>query len=86
MNQEIIDDFKQFITTLFAQQSYELNNRINAMDDRFDAIDERINGVEVSIQDLSLSVAEAISVSNKVYDDQIRDHEVRITRLEQIAS
>ena len=86
MNQEIIDDFKQFITALFAQQSYDLNKRLDAMDERFDEVDARINGVEETIKDLSFSVAEAITVSNEVYDELLRDHEVRITRLEQMSA
>lgn len=76
MNEEIIDDLKQFITAtmgqLLAQQANELRNEFNK---RFDKLDNKIDK-------LSASVAEALDNSNEETEKQLKNHETRLTKLE----
>lgn len=89
MNDEIIDDLKQFIAATISQQTARLEDRIDGIDQRIDGIDQRLDGIdqrtdriESKIDDLSVSVAEAIDGVNDTTDTQLKDHERRILKLE----
>lgn len=82
MNDEIIDDLKQFIAATISQQTARLEDRIDGIDQRLGGIDQRIDRIESKIDDLSVSVAEAIDGVNDTTDKQLKDHERRILKLE----
>lgn len=68
MDEEIINDLKQFITVTISQQTSDLRGDIKQLDSKID--------------DLSSSVAAALSDSNEEVDKQLKDHETRITKIE----
>lgn len=72
MNDDAIQDLKQFITTTISQQTA--------------AITAHLDKVERKVDDLSQSVAQAIDTSNEADNAQLKDHEQRITLLEQKAA
>jgi len=88
MNDDVIADLKQFISTTVSQQGQQLEDRLTA---RIDAVDEklstRIDSVEEKltqrIDDLTAFVTEALDTANETAGEQLRNHERRITKLEQ---
>lgn len=71
MNDDTINDLKQFIATTISQQTSDL------------ATKEDIQRIEDKIDNLSSSVAEAIEATNEVSEAVVNDHEQRIVKLEQ---
>ena len=80
MNDDVIQDLKQFIAVTVSQQTSDMATKedISNM-----ATKEDIEKIEDKIDNLSSSVAEAIEQTNEVQDSQIKDHEDRIVKLEQ---
>ena len=76
MNEDTINDLKQFITTTVSQQTSDIRDDIEKLD----------NKLSGKIYDLSASVAEAMDNTNEAVDTQLKDHEARIGRLEQKAA
>lgn len=79
MNDDVVQDLKQFIASTISQQTAEFAtkddiNRLATKDD--------INRLETKVDDLSGAVAEALDTSNEAVGEQIADHDSRITRLE----
>ncbi len=76
MNEDALNDLKQFITATVSQQldsqTEELRQEIKRLDDK----------LSLKIDTLSESVAQAINDSNDAVDTQLQDHEARITKLE----
>ncbi|HET8709391.1 MAG TPA: hypothetical protein VFL85_03865 [Candidatus Saccharimonadales bacterium] len=72
MNDDQIDDLKQFMTAVISQQTADLREDIQRLDQK---IDDRIN-------ELSLAIGDALNESNRTTDKQLKDHERRITKLE----
>lgn len=76
MNDDQLDDLKQFI-----------DSRISQSETRFD---EKIGELKVDINqrfdEVQTAIAETITVSNDSADDQLKVHEQRITKLEQQAA
>ncbi len=72
MNEDIIQDLKQFITATIMQQTSDLRTEIVNLDSK----------LSNKIDDLSASVGDAIESVNESTDAQLKDHEVRIARLE----
>lgn len=73
MNDDVIHDLKQFISTTVSQQTSDI-------DERFEKLETKLGG---KIDDLSNSVAEAMASTNDETDNQLKDHEQRIFKLEQ---
>ena len=73
MNDEIINDFKQFVTATVSQQTSDIHDDIEKLDTK----------LSNKIDDLSTSVAEALNSTNDATDTQLKDHERRIGLLEQ---
>lgn len=86
MNDETIQDLKQFIAATVSQQTSDIIKRLDGVDERLDGIDTRLDRVETKIDDLSASVAEALDATHEVTHSQLQDHERRIVRLEQNAA
>ena len=75
MNKETIDDLKQFISTAISQQTSDLQEDIGEIKQDIKILDRKI-------VDLSDSVAGAMSDTNEDVDEQLKNHEHRITKLE----
>ena len=73
MNDDVINDLKQFIEATVSQQLAQQTERLET----------KINGVAQKVDDIAAGIAEAPDTSNEVVDEQLADHEQRITRLEQ---
>jgi len=79
MNEDAINDLKQFITVIASQQTADIREDI---DDTREDIKKLDNKLSRKIDELSDSVATAITVSNDEIDKQLKDHETRITAFE----
>ena len=75
MNDNIVEDLKQFIDKTISLNISDVRSDIKALDDKLTA----------KMDDLSTSVANAIDSTNEASDTELKDHEQRITRLEQKA-
>ena len=71
MDENAIQDLKQFITSTISQQTANL------------ATKEDVLHIEKKIDELSDSVAEALETTNETSQSLHDDHESRITKLEQ---
>lgn len=73
MNDDTINDLKQFIATTVSQQTSDIRSDMAKMEER----------LENKIGDLSASIGEALDTSNEEVGTQLKDHERRIVILEQ---
>jgi O-phosphoseryl-tRNA(Cys) synthetase len=73
MNDETVQDLKQFIAATVNQQISDVRDDIKALDQK----------LTVKSDDLSGSIAEALDNTNEATDSQLKDHDSRITQLEQ---
>lgn len=80
MNDDVIQDLKQFIASTVSQQISGL--RIDIHNDMAQ-LEQRLTA---KIDDLSLAVADALDNSNEAAYLQFQNHEARITTLEQKAA
>lgn len=93
MKDDQVDDLKQFISTTITQQiSQVMSEQIEVIldeklaeqtaqiDEKFSALDQKLTS---KIDDLSAFVGEALDASNETNAIQLKDHESRITKLEQ---
>lgn len=76
MNQDMLEDLKQFVTVTISQQ---LSLQTDELRKEMEKLEHNLSG---QIQELSDSVAEAMSDSNEEVDKQLKNHEHRITTLE----
>ena len=76
MNDDTIQDLKQFIEATVSQEVSGVRTDIKELDSK----------LSLKMDDLSHSVAEAIENSNSSTDLQLKDHEQRIARLEHEAA
>lgn len=70
MNDDQIDDLKQFISATVSQATSSM------------ATKDDVNRLEAKIDDLASSVAEALDNHSEATDHQLKDHDQRITKLE----
>ena len=84
MNDDTIQYLKQFIEGTVYQHTASIRDDIKS--DIITTFDNKIDGLErrltKKIDDLSDAVADALENSNAEVDKQLRNHEVRITKLE----
>jgi uncharacterized coiled-coil protein SlyX len=73
MNDDTIQDLKQFIAATVSQQTSDIRTEIKQLDEK----------LSNKIDDLSNSVGEALDKSNEAAELQLNDHEQRIIKLEQ---
>jgi hypothetical protein len=71
MNDDAIQDLKQFIAATVSQQTSGLATKLD------------VERLESKMDDLSSAVAEALDTSSDAAQSQISDHESRISKLEQ---
>ncbi len=107
MNDDTIQDLKQFISATVSQQTTEIRDDISGIHHDISGMRDDISGIRVEISDvrveisdvrsdiksldnkmstkiddLSKYVAGAMDTSNETNDTQLKDHELRIGRLE----
>ena len=82
MDEDSLNDLKQFISTTISQQTSDLVARLDKVDVRLDKVDVRLASVGQKIDDLSVSVTDALDNFDEATDTQLKDHEKRIKRLE----
>ena len=87
MNDDQIDDLKQFITSVISGQTLSLrsdlrNDLKTDLHGELQAVRRDIKKIESKIDNLSDSVAQALDTSNDAVDAQLQDHEARLTNLE----
>ncbi len=80
MNDDQMDDLKQFITATVSQTEERLTNRIDGLDNRIDKLEVRIDSLEQKIDDVD---AKLDTIAETLHG-RIEDHEVRITKLETV--
>lgn len=76
MDENTLTDLKQFISSTVGQQITESESRLTA---KITSLDQKLSGM---ISELSDNVAEALSSSNEATEEILKDHELRITKLE----
>ena len=81
MNDDQFDDLKQFISATVSQATASM-----ATKDDLNKLDIKIDRLELKVDELSAHVAEALDNQSSATDDQLRDHEVRIVKLESQAA
>jgi len=79
MNDDTIQDLKQFIAATVVQQTTDLQNDISGIRSDIKILDSKLSS---KIDDLSHSVASALDTTDEVADIQLKNHEKRIVRLE----
>ena len=75
-NEELFEDFKQFISTTVSQSEKRLRADMVELEDR---LDQKLDTIQAA-------VAEALTQTNETLDTTVQDHEHRITRLEHRAA
>lgn len=89
MNDDTIQDLKQFIVATISHQTSDLATKddIRATKDDMKAIKDDIKNLDdklsKKIDDLSSSVAESLEVTHEVIEVELKSHDQRITKLEQ---
>lgn len=83
MNDDMLDDLKQFIATAVRQETTELKGDIA---DMYAKLRTDIATLDQKIDDLSRSVTEGVEANNEATDGQLKNHEQHLTHLEQEAA
>lgn len=93
MNDDIIQDLKQFITAAVNQQTSDLGSRLDTVDERLrtidsgiDTVNARLQSTESKIDDLSTAVADALEEVNESTSTQLHGFDLRIRKLEKKAA
>jgi len=76
MNDDVIADLKQFISSTISQQTSDLRADIAGLSEGITQLDARVDS-------LSSAVAESLDNTNEATDALLKDHAFRITKLEQ---
>jgi hypothetical protein len=86
MNDDKVEELKQFIDRVLAANISDVRSNIkNDLNDLRNDIRNSEIKLSAKIDDLSEFVANTIDATDKVVDDKLKDHEQRITVLEQKA-
>ncbi len=79
-NEEMLEDLKSFMT---ATVRTEVNAALDAkLEEKLAPIHQRLDSLEAKVDDLTEFVQDAITTSNDVNQEQLDNHELRITKLE----
>jgi len=86
MNEDVINNLKQFIAVTVSQQTSDLREDIEGLHGDINKLDQKIGQLDLKlstkIDNLADFVSEAMSASNEEVDKQLKDHESRISHLE----
>lgn len=80
MDEDTLIDLKQFITATISQQLASQNQELDV---KFNNLENKLSK---KIDSLSDQVAQSLDQSNDTTDEQLRNHDTRITLLEQKAA
>jgi hypothetical protein len=83
MNDDQINELKQFITDAISTQVAGVRDDIRNLDGR---LTKRIDGLEFKLEDIQDAVGDAIMLATDTLDGQLQDHEHRLTALERQAA
>jgi tetrahydromethanopterin S-methyltransferase subunit G len=89
MNDDQLDDLKQFITATVSQTEARLGGRIGRVEARIDKVADRLTNMEQKMDDGFAAVAEAIDTIHTRLDEHdktYKAHNQRLTKLEQQAA
>ncbi|MFZ1324242.1 MAG: hypothetical protein WAQ57_03745 [Candidatus Saccharimonadales bacterium] len=75
MNDDVINDLKQFITATVSQSEERITNEL---DNRITRVESQISRLEQKVDDGFATIGDVISGTN----DQLADHEIRLSKLE----
>jgi hypothetical protein len=78
MNDQQIDDLKQFVAATVGQSEAHLSQRI-------DGLSQRVDTLTKEMREGFAGVADVMETHTKDIDERITDHESRLTSLEQAA-
>lgn len=82
MNDDVIQDLKQFITSTVSQQTADLHEDFDKLDNRLttrmDGLEAKFDKLEVKIDDVDAKVDTIL----EAVGDRLDNHEVRIQKLE----
>jgi len=87
-NEEMLEDLKSFmVTTVRTEVNAALDAKLEEkLEEKFDQklapIHQRLDSLESKMDDLTEFVQDAITTSNDVNQEQLDNHELRITKLE----
>ena len=89
MNDDQLNDLKQFIANTVAQTEVRLTGRIDGLEDRIDGLESKVDSLagrmdrlEAKVDDGFAGIGEAIDQLNQRLDDDKRDTDRRLTKLE----
>jgi peptidoglycan hydrolase CwlO-like protein len=84
MNEEVIQDLKQFIEATVSQQMAGLATKedVKALDAKIDRVDAKIDRLDKKVDAIQDAIAETMTHANEAMDATLQDHERRLTRLE----
>ena len=82
MDNDQLDDLKQFIAAAISQSELRADKRFDGMDKRFDGMDKRFDKLERDMADGFAGVGEAIEEMNTRIDEQNSVVNARLTKLE----
>lgn len=82
MNDDIIQDLKQFITTTVSQTERRLGGRMDNLEQKFDNLERKVDNLELKVDQGFADVAELIDTRVEPVEQEVADHGQRITKLE----
>lgn len=99
MNEDVIADLKQFITTTVRQETASLATKddlarldvkIDGVEQRLtakiDGLEQRLGGLEKKVDQIQAAIGEAMSNETERVDTRLDDHDRRLRRLEHRAA
>jgi predicted house-cleaning noncanonical NTP pyrophosphatase (MazG superfamily) len=97
MNDDQVDDLKQFMTTLVRNEMTDMvRSEVNAaldakleekLEEKLEQkFEEKLRPINQKIDDLTTFVQDAITTSNDVHQEQLNNHEQPITKLEHVTA
>ncbi len=92
MNDDQIADLKQYLATTISQATADVATKNDIAILKSDIVELRTHveelrtHVDSRLDEIQSSIAESLSVTNDSVDEQIKAHDLRITRLEQLTT
>jgi len=83
MNDDTIQDLKQFISATVSQQTDDLKQDISGIKQDISGLKQDIAKLDTKVDSLSAFVTEAIDNFDESTQIELKNHNKRITRLEQ---
>lgn len=88
MNDDIIEDFKQFVSAEIRQQTNTIREDIDKIDKKVDKIEVKVDKLEVKVDKLEVKVDDIDQKTDAILEavgERFDDHETKIKKLEQSA-